>query len=397
MKILLVCPQPEYTSDVSVGVQVRIKKLAESFSRHNQVVHLNAALGKSKIIQKGDDSKFYFKQWSLGGEYLSMFTDFNPGYLLQLKKIANIEKVDLIFIIGGPYGVISARLMCPNIPVIYSSESVKHDSAYLTFETVKNNIPLFKTSIIRTFSKLLLTSYLRILERWTCKQASHISVLSDQIKFRYQELYGLKSDKFTVIPGFLGSGRFRSEPRIIMDDVRHDMIRIVFHGPYSNPANADAFQLILNYIAPEVQKYNRNIVFIIAGADMPIFEKENVKSLGFIEDLADLLENCDIAIIPMMHGEGGVKGKTRDYLAAGLAIVTTPEGITGINVEDGKHAVIINTVDRNFINAILDLANDEVKRRMLGINALAFAKKNYDYNIINATVDDMLKTISDNF
>ena len=398
MKILIVCPQPEYTSDTKVGVQVRIKKFAESFSRKNQVVSLNATSKVSKINQKDDDDNkdviYYFKQPFLGGVCLSPFTDFNARYLFQLRKIARAEKIDSIFIIGGPYGVISARLICPNIPVIFSSESVKYDSTYLTFEIIKNHIPLFNTLIIRNFSKFLLTSYLRMLERWTCKQASHISVLSDQIKVRYQQLYGLKSTKFSVIPGYIGSSRFRIDPNEMTSQIKNDKIRIVFHGPYSNPANADAAQLILNYIAPEVHRRNQQIQFIIAGAGMPVFEKDNMKSLGFVEDLAGLLESCDIAIIPMLYGEGGVKGKVRDYMAAGLPIISTKEGLTGVDAENGKHAIIIEAVDKRFVDAILDLADNKDKRLTLGNNALELAKRSYDPRIIDLAIDNMLAKLN---
>ena len=122
-------------------------------------------------------------------------------------------------------------------------------------------------------------------------------------------------------------------------------------------------------------------------------KKENFKSLGFIEDLHTFLQSADIAIVPFISGSG-VKIKIFDYMSVGLPVVTTKNGIEGIKAENGKHVVVVDTVNQNFIDAILDLSRNTKKRDILGRNVLELVRTKYSSEVAQARMDEMLVRVN---
>jgi len=166
----------------------------------------------------------------------------------------------------------------------------------------------------------------------------------------------------------------------------------VFHGFYGYIANYEAFKLIQDYLAPEIWRRNRNIQFVLAGTDVPKFERENIKSVGYVDDLSTFLADSDIAIVPILHGTG-VGVKMFDYMAAGLPIISTRIGIRGIEAENGVHAIILDTVGEKFIQAILKLADNPLERQRLGRNAHELGLKHYSREAAQKKLDQVLDSL----
>ncbi len=55
-----------------------------------------------------------------------------------------------------------------------------------------------------------------------------------------------------------------------------------------------------------------------------------------------------MAVVPLVSGEG-VKLKVLDYMAVGLPIVATKKGAEGLDLVNGKHAIIVNDVNEEFV------------------------------------------------
>ena len=67
---------------------------------------------------------------------------------------------------------------------------------------------------------------------------------------------------------------------------------VVFHGYYKYYPNMEAIKLITDYIAPEIHKKFKNVLFVVAGKDVPKFEKDEIK---FLDDIYELLAASDIS------------------------------------------------------------------------------------------------------
>jgi glycosyltransferase involved in cell wall biosynthesis len=395
MKILIVYTDPNVILK-DTGAKARLVKLFKLFSWRGDLFFLGPSRTKQDKARYANDNvstidTYYFRQWSVGEKYLAIFTDFNFSYLLRLKRIIKKEKIDLVFI-TLPYGVISASFICRDIPLIYGAEFViSGTSTRLVSSHIGRSFAIFGYPFIGRLIGSITLGYLSLLERMACKGASHIIAISELDRQRLIEHHGIGCNKITVIPHHINSDEFKG---VALEGRKRygerATVTVLFHGSYTDhPANYEAFKRILDYIAPEVEKCNSNIQFLLAGTDVPVFQRGNVKSLGFVEDLSSLLRSADIAIVPFLRG-AGVKIKIFDYMAAGLPIIITKNGIEGIDAEDGKHAIIVDTVDQKFINAILDLASDSKKREMIGRNALELVKTRYSEESMQAKVDEML-------
>jgi glycosyltransferase involved in cell wall biosynthesis len=102
----------------------------------------------------------------------------------------------------------------------------------------------------------------------------------------------------------------------------------------------------------------------------------------------------DIAIVPILRG-GGTRVKIMDYLNVGLPIVTTKKGIEGIEAENGKHAIIVDDVNEEFIKALEFLIENDSERRRLSRNARKLAEERYDWTKIGEKLNKLYKHLAE--
>ncbi|MCZ7399986.1 MAG: glycosyltransferase family 4 protein [Candidatus Methanoperedens sp.] len=399
MKILVIYTNPNVVLK-DTGTKARLVKLFKLFSNKNNLIFLSPLTEQNKSANVNIMSTYQFRQLSIFKNYLAVFTDFNFDYIIKIRRIIKKEKIDFIFI-TLPYGVISASFFCRNVPIIYGAEFVIRGTSpklvsmhfINTFNILKNN---FIGSAIGRIVGSIFSKYLIILEQLACNRSSHIIAISESDKQKLIKHYNIEKNKITVIPHCMSLTELNNFALEREETIANNIITVVFHGSYKDhPVNYKAFMQIIDYIAPEVEKYNRNIKFLLAGTDAPVFERRNIKSLGFVEDIPNLLKHSDIAIVPF-NGGSGIKIKIFDYMAAGLPIISTKNGIEGINLQNGKHAIIIDTVNQKFIDAILDLARDNNKRDIIGRNALDLVRTRYSEECVQAEINKMLVKLKGN-
>jgi glycosyltransferase involved in cell wall biosynthesis len=114
-----------------------------------------------------------------------------------------------------------------------------------------------------------------------------------------------------------------------------DDFGVVFHGSYSHPPNRQAFELIRMELAPILLKKEPSAKLFCFGTETPKAEEYNFFSLGQVENVDEVLGCMDVAIVPLLWG-AGIKLKTLDYLANGLPVVSTKEGVAGFNLNPGE-------------------------------------------------------------
>jgi len=388
----MVCTNPVFKYETG-GTKWVLDGLAQLCSSHNDVIFLTASSPRDRALlpNNGNDggNTYYFRQWMFLGEYLHILTDFNICFLRKLKKVVREERIDLLWI-TMPYSIVSASIFC--IPIIYDSHGVVSDAVGITLTTLEKRSRIFRMPIIKSMARLTLQGYISFIEGLACNRATHIKTIGEPDRQRFMEKYGIGEDKITTISPFIDSNKLKKAPSEKRRFKEASTLKVIFHGSYNHPPNRDAVELILNYIAPEVGKHNSNIQFLLAGVGMPVFERGNVKSLGFVEDIQTLLDSSDMAIVPLLEGEG-IKTKIFDYMAVGLPIISTVKGIQAIEAENGKHALICDAVDQEFVSAILDLANDSEERAMLGKNALELVRMKYTREAMQARMDEMLAKV----
>ncbi len=394
MNILMVVTNPDFVTKVG-GTTVGRGKLVTLFSHNNDMVYLNALpqYVENINIPSGPLSNtthitYYFKQLFIFGKCVPMFTDLNIAFLLRIKDVVKKEKIDLICI-TEPYGIISASFICRHTPVVYDAHDIASEHARIAFQRLKMYFRIIRLAVIRQIARTIFLNYISLLERLACKRAKHIIAVTEGDKQGFMREYHIDETKITAIPIWVAVDDFNKISSKRKQSVESHKFNIIFHGIYHHPANYEAFRLIEDYIAPEVKKYSNNIEFLLAGTDVPKFTRGNIKSLGYVADLSWLFEACSMAIVPVLQGTG-VNMKVLDYMAAGLPIIATRRAVESIGLEDGKHAIILDKVDDNFIDAILSLASDRERREILGKNAVELIRKKHNRKDLQNKLDNML-------
>lgn len=374
-----------------IGGQNRFSNLIKGLrKRENKIVVL-----EPKTFMDPNDNKiakiYPCNDYRLFNRRLNVFRDIDVSFILRIVEILKKEKVDLIQM-TYPCGILATKLitkiMRKRIPIVYDAHNVEYNRAMEIFARDPRRSRL---------ERLLFPRYIGFLEKLVCRYASnHITSVSDEEKEIFIKRYKLNKQKVSVIPNgcHIPTLLDRESRNSVREEIGIDSDRIIvfFHGSFSYPPNKDAFETIENYIAPKSEKIDERVLFVVGGTGAPKFERANIKSLGFIEDLYKVISTADIAIVPLRKG-AGTKLKVLDYLCVGLPIITTISGIEGIAAENGEHAIIVEDVNEEFIDAIIHLVNNQEERERIGTNARRLAEEEYDWNKISERLDGLYRRI----
>jgi len=284
----------------------------------------------------------------------------NVFYLLILIKAIKQAKRKLKLVLNGPFGAISTYVLSKilNAEMIYIAHNVEADR--YSEKSVFEHEATFLWA---------LSSIVTLLETFAVK-ADKIIAISKTDKKRFVERYRIPPEKIEI-----------HQPRIITpnsQNVKRERksknIKIVFHGSYQYLPNREAVKLIRKYISKSTSY--ENVQFLVFGSGSPKTHEGKFRSLGFVDDIHKFLSSCDIAVVPLKRG-AGVKIKMLDYMAVGLPIVTTKKGAEGLELANGKHAIIVDDVNEEFIKAIEYLIENPKIRKKLGHNARGLFEKGY--------------------
>jgi glycosyltransferase involved in cell wall biosynthesis len=337
---------------------------------------------------------YYFKDISAVNRHLIVLRDVNIHFIKGLLKAVKSEKIDIIEL-SYPAGIIAAKciikLAGKKIPLVFSPTDVL--SQYVV------DVILMDPKYNR-LERRLLPLYVRFMEWFACRFiADQIIAVSERDRDLFVKKYRLLRTKTSVIPS--GSEivdvdacyRPNLEAKCELG-IDQGKITIFFHGLYSHPANKEAIDIIISYIAPKFIHDSR-VQFLLGGTEVPEFLCSNVRSLGFIQDLPKALANVDIAIVPLLRG-GGTRLKVLDYMAARLPIVTTKKGAEGINITNGEQAIIVDSVGDEFIGALTFLIDNEKEREKLGANARSLAEQRYNWDKIGDSLYELYEQLLSN-
>ena len=121
-----------------------------------------------------------------------------------------------------------------------------------------------------------------------------------------------------------------------------------------------------------------------AGLQVPAAVAENVELLGFVDDLAPVMRDATVYVVPLRAGSG-TRLKVLEAMAFGKAIVTTHIGSEGITLEDRERALYADSAD-DFASAVLRVMDDRDLAARLGSRAREHAVACYDWKAITAAM-----------
>tara|TARA_B100000508_G_C11465884_1_gene282527 strand:- start:11290 stop:12462 length:1173 start_codon:yes stop_codon:yes gene_type:complete len=147
-----------------------------------------------------------------------------------------------------------------------------------------------------------------------------------------------------------------------------------FLGAMDWRPNEEAIDWLLKNVIPSGIKGS---TFHIAGKSLTKNEinHPSVVCHGEIENAKEYIDQHGICLIPLRSGSG-LKIKLLENMAMGKPIVTTSEGIRGVEVEHEKHVLIADSPN-DFKDAMYKLHLDKDLRKSLGQNAKQFVIHNF--------------------
>ncbi len=154
------------------------------------------------------------------------------------------------------------------------------------------------------------------------------------------------------------------EPETPKPVPRHAGLRLLFVGSLGYAPNTDAVRHFCRGILPEIWKLTTGpVTFDIVGGGLPAAAAADMARIpgvrvhGWVEDLDRFYDDASIVVVPLRAG-GGTRIKILEAFARGLPVVSTREGMAGIEAVDGVHALLADT-QQAFAEACLRLGTDD--------------------------------------
>lgn len=166
--------------------------------------------------------------------------------------------------------------------------------------------------------------------------------------------------------------------------------RILFVGNYEYAPNRDAVQWALDEVFPLLWQRCPQARFAVAGFAMPAewaqrWPDPRIDWVGFAPRLTELQARSALFLAPLRHG-GGSKLKVLEALAAGLPLVATAQGVSGLPLQNSRDYCGGETSEA-LAAALAKLLNDPGYARQLAVNGRAYVCAHHDWQIAAAQLE----------
>ncbi|PWB33206.1 glycosyl transferase [Pseudomonas sp. SDI] len=166
--------------------------------------------------------------------------------------------------------------------------------------------------------------------------------------------------------------------------------RLLFVGNFEYGANLEAIEWALEEILPQIWQSNPAVRLAVVGNALPNHWKlrwndPRIEWVGYLPDLRDLQRHSALFFAPLRHG-GGCKIKLLEAMAAGLPVVTTHHGVSGLAVRNGEHYVGCEDSDTLALT-ITQLLNQPWRLRQLSEAARQFVGERHDWDMAAAQLE----------
>jgi sugar transferase (PEP-CTERM/EpsH1 system associated) len=172
--------------------------------------------------------------------------------------------------------------------------------------------------------------------------------------------------------------------------------RLVFVGAMDYYANIEGVTWFVEKVFPLIRRIEPRAEFFIVGSN-PTSEVERlgrcrgVSVTGLVYDVRPFMRSATACVVPLRIARG-VQNKVLEAMAAGKAIVATPEAVAGLRVRDGKELLLARTPEE-FADATLSLIRQESLRRELSRKSLRFVETEHDWEPIVRSVAELTESV----
>jgi glycosyltransferase involved in cell wall biosynthesis len=166
---------------------------------------------------------------------------------------------------------------------------------------------------------------------------------------------------------------------------------------FSFPTNDMSVSMTIE-VARHLSSHSKDIHFVVIGRDAREYSEpipSNVTFAGFLPKRSDLLaylHYADIGLLPFSKEAvaGGARNKALEYLACGKLVVTTPEGLRGLEeFRDRQHLLVTGDSSEEVANTLLDACSNFENYQPLTKAAHQLIKDRYSWAALAQKVVDI--------
>jgi glycosyltransferase involved in cell wall biosynthesis len=215
--------------------------------------------------------------------------------------------------------------------------------------------------------------------------------------------HGAAAHRTKVIPNGVDLRRFTPLPKKAGPPV------ILFVGAFRHLPNVLGFEALRETIMPLVwREYPNAILHAIMGRDhkraakisgkQHLLETDSrIQMQGFVEDVGPAYAAADVVAIPLLVS-AGTNIKVLEAMACGRAIVSTPQGCQGLDLENGRELIVAgnDVASGDFSAAIVHLLRNEDLRNQIALNARRTAECRFGWDTIAAHAFSCYAALVDN-
>ncbi len=226
---------------------------------------------------------------------------------------------------------------------------------------------------------LIQTARLRRVEAGLCRNVSHVLAcsLADSDKLAQLD----HATPITTIPNAIRVKDYQG--KVGQAAIPHPAL--VFTGKMDFRPNVDAALWLAGDILPRIRQRLPGAHLTIVGQKPhsrldALRSRDDVTLTGFVPDVKPYLAAADVYVAPLRMGSG-TRFKLLEAMAMGKPIVSTRLGAEGLSVQDGREMRLADRAEE-FAGAVIDLLNDERRRRALGEQARRLVSDSYDWGAV---------------
>ena len=330
------------------------------------------------------------KPWQPSNILKAVFSDL-PFLIVRnysqeaVQKIEELLKTDTFDVIHAETFYIMPHIPKTDVPVILVEQTIE----YKVYQHYIASLP----KILRLPLNLDILK-LKFWEKHYWEKADLVATVSESDKNEIQQI--LPSIEPVIIPNGAGDEMFVNK----LPENTDENPQLLFMGNFFWLQNVEAAQYLIYQVFPELHKKLPNLELIIAGQNVGekiVTSHEKIKIInldpGDEKTVKDLYHSATVFIAPIF-GPGGTRLKILASMAAGLPVISTPVGVEGLGVTDGKHVLIARN-PHEFVTKTVDVINDKNLYRNIQTEAFKHVKQHFSWKSIAKKLEKVYKEVID--
>lgn len=242
-----------------------------------------------------------------------------------------------------------------------------------------------KNIIKRMFLYIELKKLIRF-EAKVINKVDKVLALSEEDKSQMIKISKANQERFSVIPILVENNFVKDISKVNLQN----KIKVMFLGTLTWYPNIQGIKWFLENVFDKIKD---NIELYIVGKDPDIDlinmckKYDNITITGYVEDVNQYFEICDIMIVPIFIGSG-LRVKILEALAKGIPVISTQIGCEGIDVIDYENILIANTTDE-FVSKLTEISNINLYKQ-ISENGKLLYKYNYSFEAISYKINSSI-------